>query len=100
MLSIGYKPKQGLSENESLVNYSLKEYTGNSVSGVLTHVSKAERQIANAGLSNVDVYVNAKNISMDELIDFAEKDPLINIPNQGFIKNIYVQTKDGWIWIH
>lgn len=82
------------------VPVSLKEYTGNSVSGVLTHVSKAEKQIANAGLSNVDVYVNAKNISMDELIDFAEKGPLINIPNQGFIKNIYVQTKDGWIWIH
>lgn len=29
--------------------------TGNSVSGVLKHVSKSETQIANAGLSNVDI---------------------------------------------
>ena len=79
---------------------SLKEYTDNSVSGVLKHVSKSETQIANAGLSNVDIYANAKNISKDALIDFASNGPLVDIPNQGFIKNIYVQTADGWILIN
>lgn len=51
-------------------------------------------------MNYVDVYVNAKNVSMNELIDFAENGLLVNIPKQGFVKNIYVQTKDGWIWIH
>ena len=44
--------------------------------------------------------VNAKNISKDALIDFASNGPLVDIPNQGFIKNIYVQTADGWILIN
>lgn len=60
-----------------------------SVSGVLKHVNKSETQVA-----------NAKNISKEALIDFVDNGSLVDIPNQGYTKNIYVQTADGWVLIN
>jgi len=78
---------------------SLKEYTGSSPSGVLRHVSKSESQIANAGISNADIYVNAKNVPKEVMLGFIQNGPLKDIPIQGTIKSIYIQTVDGWILV-
>ncbi len=82
------------------VPVSLKEYSGNTGSGVLRHVGKAEQQAMNALLCDVDLYVNAKNVPMDLLIEFAGNGPIVEIPKHGIIKNIYIQTLDGWILIN
>lgn len=78
---------------------SLKEYTGESPAGVLKHASKAEDQILKAGLKDVDVYVNAKKLNSDQMIDFIKNGPLKDIPNQGLVDKIYIQVSDGWIEI-
>lgn len=41
-----------------------------------------------------------KNISKEALIDFVGNGFLVDIPNQGYIKNIYVQTADEWVLIN
>ena len=78
---------------------SLKQYSGESPLGVLKHATRAESQVIEAGLNNIDVYINAKNVSSEILIDFAKNGPLVDIPTQRYISNIYVQTSDGWILI-
>ena len=79
---------------------SLKEYNGSSSQGVLRHVSKAEDQLRKAAIGDVDVYVNAKNVNLDNIIDFSLNGPLKLIPSQGFVDNIFIQTSDGWIVIN
>lgn len=78
---------------------SLKEYDGSSPLGVLKHVSKAEQQASKAGYKGVGVYVKAKNLSSDQLIDFASKGGLKDIPKQGTVDEINVETADGWVRI-
>jgi len=81
------------------VNVSLKEYTGGSVAGVLTHASRAETSALNAGYKGIDLYVNAKGVPTPNLIDYANTGNLAKITTQGIITNIYVQTSEGWVKI-
>jgi len=78
---------------------SLKQYEGNKPMAVLKHVSKAETQLKNAGFSNGDVFVDAKGVDSKTMIDFANKGPLKDIPNQGTVDNIFIRTSDGWVKI-
>ncbi|MFT3933285.1 MAG: PAAR domain-containing protein [Chitinophagaceae bacterium] len=78
---------------------SLKQYTGESPSGVLKHASKSETQLSNANYSDATIYVDAKNVSGKTLIDFAKNGPLSEIPKQGIVSKIMVNTKDGWVII-
>jgi len=78
---------------------SLKQYSGNKPAGVLKHLSKAETQLKNAGFSDGDVYVDAKGVDSKTMIDFANKGPLKDIPNQGNVDNIFIRTSDGWVKI-
>ncbi len=81
------------------VNVSLKEYTGGSVAGVLTHASRAETSALDAGYKGIDLYVNAKGVPTPNLIDYANTGNLGKITTQGTITNIYVQSSGGWVKI-
>jgi hypothetical protein len=76
---------------------SLKAYSGSSPSGVLRHVSQAEASASKAGYSGVQVYVDAPGVSRSTLLDFGANGPLSQIPTQGTVSTIYVQTADGWV---
>jgi hypothetical protein len=67
---------------------SLKEYTGSSPAGILRHVSKAEDQARKAGYSDVTVYVDARNVSVAQINDFAHKGPLV--------RSIFKAAMDGY----
>lgn len=79
------------------VPVSLKSYSGDKPLGVLTAATKSERQLKNAGYTQVELYVSAPNVSREVLEDFAGKGPLAKIPYQGTISTVYVRTKDGWV---
>ncbi len=79
------------------ITVSLKQYTGSSPLAVLKHASKAEASADKAHLSDVMLYVEAKNVSYDRFLDFAAQSPLTQIPGQSSISVIYVQTAGGWI---
>lgn len=74
---------------------SLKS-TGGGLGSVLKRASEAERSAFNAGFDGVDLYIDAPNVGRNALADFASKGPLSQIPGQGTIRSIYVQTSDGW----
>lgn len=76
---------------------SLKTYSGSSPASVLRHVSQAEASASKAGYSGVQVYVNAPGVSRSTLVDFGANGPLSQIPSQGTVSTIYVQTADGWV---
>ncbi|UBU14153.1 DUF6531 domain-containing protein [Nonomuraea gerenzanensis] len=76
---------------------SLKGYAGTSPMGVLSHATKAETQARNAGYSGVELFVDAKNVPARQLVDFGVNGPLVQIPRQGTISSIYVNTADGWV---
>ncbi|MFI7705829.1 RHS repeat-associated core domain-containing protein [Nonomuraea sp. NPDC049480] len=76
---------------------SLKAYSGTSPAGVLRHASLAESSASKAGFSGVDLYVDAKNVPGATMIDFGVNGPLAQIPRQGTISSIYVNSADGWI---
>ncbi|MEV0165163.1 RHS repeat-associated core domain-containing protein [Nonomuraea fuscirosea] len=76
---------------------SLKQYTGTSPAGVLRHASKAETSARDAGYSGVELFVDAKNVGRDVLLDFGANGPLAQIPRQGTLSSIYVNSADGWI---
>ena len=78
---------------------SLKQYQGSSPAGVLSHVSRAERSAANAGYTQVDLYVHAESVDQARLLDFAAQGPLAEIPGQGVLRTIYIKTSAGWITI-
>jgi hypothetical protein len=67
--------------------------------GVLKYVSRSEIQIKNAGIEGADIYVNAKNLPSETVIDYAQKGALKDIPTQGVVDNVYIQTSDGWVHI-
>jgi hypothetical protein len=66
---------------------------------VLKHASRSETQIINAGIEGADIYINAKNLPSETVIDYAQKGVLKDIPTQGIVDNIYVQTSDGWVHV-
>jgi RHS repeat-associated protein len=76
---------------------SLKAYTGRSPSGVLRHASRAEERARAAGYSGVEVFIEAPNVPMQGLLNFATGGPLTQIPRQGTIRSISVLTADGWL---
>ena len=78
---------------------SLKQYTGTSPVGVLTRASQAESQARNAGYTGVELFIRARNVRASTLLDFVRQGPLMNIPQQGTISAINVDTADGWIRI-
>jgi len=80
------------------VPISLKETKGG-LGAILRHVSKAEEKARNAGYQGIEVYVKAPNVDRASLLDFAQKGPLMDIPNQGTISSINVRTSDGWVQI-
>jgi hypothetical protein len=78
------------------VPISLKETTGG-LGAVLKHASKAEASASNAGFSGVELFIKAPNIqSIETLSDFARNGPLTQIPQQGTISSINIQTAAGW----
>ena len=78
---------------------SLKATEGSSPYKVLKNAGVAETKAMNAGYSGVDLYVDAKNVPKMDLMDFATGGRLEDIASNGVIKNIYVQTSDGWVLI-
>ncbi|WP_188195458.1 DUF6531 domain-containing protein [Nonomuraea sp. SYSU D8015] len=79
------------------VPVSLKAYSGTSPAGVLRHASLAESSARKAGFSGVDLYVDAKNVPGATMVDFGTNGPLAQIPRQGTINSIYVNSADGWV---
>jgi hypothetical protein len=77
---------------------SLKETKGG-LGAVVRHASQAEAKAAKAGYSGVDLYVKAPNVNSAALIDFSSKGPLLVMPRQGIISNIFVLTRDGWVMV-
>ena len=81
------------------VPISLKKYTGSSPSGVLRYSSRAEGRASNAAYSDVELYIDAKGVSSEALLDFIPNGGLSQIPRQGTISSIYINASDGWIVI-
>ncbi|NJP91930.1 type IV secretion protein Rhs [Nonomuraea sp. FMUSA5-5] len=79
------------------VPVSLKEYGGNKPVFVLKKAGRADDEARDAGFSGVELYINAKNVPKQELLDFARNGPLPGIPKQGTLSSIYVNTADGWV---
>jgi hypothetical protein len=48
-------------------------------------------------LKQLQEIINDPNVSAIQLIDFATKGSLVNIPRQGTVSVIYVNTAGGWI---
>lgn len=78
---------------------SLKKVIGKSVVSVLKNSSDAEESASKAGYEEIDLYVDAKGVPGDNLIDFANTGNLGKITTQGVLSNIYVNTADGWVKI-
>jgi RHS repeat-associated protein len=78
---------------------SLKTYLGYKLSGVLTDATRAERKAKNAQYRDLELFIEARNVPMDGLIEFASAGPLVEIPKQGIISAINVLTMDGWLRI-
>ena len=76
------------------VAVSLKETRGK-LGAVLRKASEAESQASRAGYSGVELFIKAPNVGEAQLLDFARKGPLVEIPNQGTISSITVFTRDG-----
>ena len=90
-----YKTTRG--EN---IPISLKELTSSNPLSILQDVSKANRIGKEYGISNSTMFVDAKNMSSNQLIDFARNGPLSgNALKQGVINRVVVRTKDSLITI-
>jgi RHS repeat-associated protein len=78
---------------------SLKIYSGNRVGGVLSAAGKAEMQARQSGYTGVKVFIEAKNVPTDRLIDFATSPPgnLAKISQGGTVSSIHIRTSGGWI---
>ena len=76
---------------------SLKTYSGSSPAGVLSHASRAEESARKEGFVDVEVFIDASNVPLETIIDFGTNGPLAEIPSQGTVSSIYVQTADGWV---
>ena len=77
---------------------SLKTTQGG-LGAVLRHASKAESQALKAGYRRVELFIEAPNVRAANLLDFAGKGNLSQIPNQGTISSINILTEDGWVQI-
>ena len=75
---------------------SLKETQGG-LGAVLRHASQAEAKARKAGVSDVEVFIKAPNVSTQSLLDFGNSGPLGQIPSQGTVSAINVLTANGWV---
>jgi len=85
------------------VPVQLKEVTGNSINAIQKNILKADTSLKKHGYKQAEVYVDASKtgISRDQLNDFIKTgSPISNILNEGAVKSIYVNTKDGWLIIN
>jgi hypothetical protein len=76
---------------------SLKQTQGKSPVAVLHHASQAEAEAKAAGYKAVEVFIEARNIAAEVLLDFGRKGGLVQIPFQGTVRQISVLTRDGWV---
>ncbi|MGL1829955.1 UNVERIFIED_CONTAM: hypothetical protein GN151_06125 [Acinetobacter sp. HSTU-ASm16] len=85
------------------VPVQLKEVTGNSINAIQKNILKADTSLKKHGYKQAEVYVDASKtgISRDQLNDFIKTgSPISNILNEGAVKSIYVNKKDGWLIIN
>ncbi len=79
----------------------LKVFTGGSPQAVARYASQAEAKALKAGYTNVEVFISAKQLSANDVINYSplrgSGNPLSQIPSQGVVKTINVLTKDGWV---
>nr|WP_306807524.1 VENN motif pre-toxin domain-containing protein [Snodgrassella alvi] len=79
---------------------SLKEITSSNPLAILQDVSKANKTGKEFNILDATMYVDAKNMSSEQLIKFAKNGPLSgNALQQGVINQIIVKTKDGFVTI-
>ncbi|RUS67726.1 tRNA nuclease CdiA-2 [Saezia sanguinis] len=81
---------------------SLKEVTGNSPQKILGEIREGVRVGADHNISNATMYMDARNMSADVVIDFANKGALTQsgrVLDQGVFNRIIVNTKDGFVTI-
>ncbi|WP_193378672.1 hypothetical protein [Snodgrassella communis] len=83
------------------VPVSLKEITSSNPLSILQDVSKANKTGKEFNILNATMYVDAKNMSSEQLIKFAQNGPLSgNALQQGVINQVIVKTKDGFVTIN
>lgn len=82
------------------ISISLKELALSNPLSILQDVSKANKTGKEFGISNSTMFVDAKNMSSEQLIKFSSNGPLSgNALQQGVINRVVVRTKDGFVTI-
>ncbi|EOL8937512.1 hemagglutinin repeat-containing protein [Cronobacter dublinensis] len=82
------------------ISVSLKELSSSNPLSILQDVSKANKTGKEFGISNSTMFVDAKNMSSEQLIKFANNGPLSGKAlQQGVIDRVVVRTNDGFVTI-
>ncbi|WP_174492312.1 hemagglutinin repeat-containing protein [Acinetobacter sp. Marseille-Q1623] len=85
------------------VPVQLKEVTGNSLNSIQKNILKADASLKKHGYEQAELYIDAiqTRISREQLNDFIKKGtPISNVLNEGAVKSISINTKDGWLIIN
>lgn len=78
----------------------LKTVTGDGMKVVQRNVIDANKSLQKAGYHQAELYIDATqtSISRSEIDSFVKVGtPISNMLNEGAIKSISINTKDGWI---
>ncbi|MDT3667125.1 hemagglutinin repeat-containing protein [Cronobacter dublinensis] len=82
------------------ISVSLKELSSSNPLSILQDVSKANKTGKEFGISSSTMFVDAKNMSSEQLIKFANNGPLSGKAlQQGVIDRVVVRTNDGFVTI-
>ncbi|MBD2798488.1 hemagglutinin repeat-containing protein [Xenorhabdus sp. 18] len=82
------------------VPISLKELSSSNPLSILQDVSKANKTGKEFNITNSTMYVDAKNMSSEQLVKFASNGPLSGKAlEQGVINRVIVRTKEGFVTI-
>ncbi|WP_336932478.1 VENN motif pre-toxin domain-containing protein [Acinetobacter bereziniae] len=81
----------------------LKTVTGNGLTAIQRNILKADAALKKEGYHQAEMYIDAvqTGITRKQLNDFIKPGtPISNILNEGAVKSVSINTKDGWLIIN
>jgi hypothetical protein len=76
---------------------SLKDVNSPNLAAIKSAAVLGNDQAKNAHLTDVLLYIRADTLDVDDSLRFALGGPTVRIPTEGYIKDIYIRAKGGWI---
>nr|WP_227604701.1 VENN motif pre-toxin domain-containing protein [Acinetobacter sp. TGL-Y2] len=85
------------------ISVQLKTVTGNGLTAIQRNILKADAALKKEGYHQAEMYIDAvqTGITRKQLNDFIKPGtPISNILNEGAVKSVSINTKDGWLIIN